>query len=143
MESALNMKLSTKTRYAMRFMIFLANRHDDGWVPMKQIADEEGISKKYLEQVVSPLTDAGLLEVKRGQRGGFRLARDPDGITLADIMSASEDGLELMECLTEFSACDRSDGCPSKDIWSGLQDSINDYLNGRTLAEVTCRHSDR
>ena len=130
------MKLSTKTRYAMRFKVFLAEHHGQGWIAMKEIAAEEGISKKYLEQVVSPLTGAGLLEVKRGVAGGFKLAREPEQITLADIMAVSEDGLELMQCLTKFSACSNMDGCVSKNIWSGLQGAINDYLRSRTLADV-------
>lgn len=117
-------------------MVFLARHHGQDWIAMKEIAAEEGISKKYLEQVVSPLTGAGLLEVKRGQAGGFRLSRDPEEITLADIMAVSEDGLELMECLTEFSSCSNVDGCVSKNIWGGLQDAINDYLRSRTLADV-------
>ena len=130
------MKLSTKTRYAMRFMVFLARNYGQGPIPMKEIAQSEGISKKYLEQVVSPLTSAGLLSVKRGQAGGFTLSRDPKEISLADVMSVSEDGLELIDCLAGFSACDNQDRCISKSIWGGLRDVILDYLNNKSLADV-------
>ena len=66
--------------------------------PLKDVADRQGLSKKYLEQVVAPLASAGLLDVTRGNQGGYRLAREAASITLADIVAASEDGLELLDC---------------------------------------------
>ena len=86
------MKISTKTRYGMRFMIDLAQSQGEGRVALKDIADRQGLSKKYLEQVVAPLASAGLLDVTRGNQGGYRLSRDASAITLADIVAASEDG---------------------------------------------------
>ena len=83
------MKISTKTRYGMRFMIDLAQHHGEGCVALKDVAERQGISKKYLEQVVAPLTGAGLLRVTRGYQGGYELARAPETITLADVVSAS------------------------------------------------------
>lgn len=130
------MRISTKTRYGMRFMVDLAQHYGQGSIPMKDIAARQNISKKYLEQVVSPLNSAGLLEVTRGQRGGFKLSRPPEEISLADVMSASEDGLDLMECLTGISFCANEDGCIAHNIWGGLQDAINGYLENRSLADV-------
>lgn len=130
------MKVSTKTRYGMRFMIDLAERYGEGCVPMKEVAERQGISKKYLEQVVSPLVDAGLLKVSRGQKGGFQLARSPQEITLADVVSASEDGIELLNCLGCLTVCEREAGCVSREVWGGMQDAITDYLEGRTLADI-------
>lgn len=83
------MKISTKTRYGMRFMIDLAQSQGEGRVALKDIADRQGLSKKYLEQVVAPLASAGLLDVTRGNQGGYRLSRDASAITLADIVAAS------------------------------------------------------
>lgn len=130
------MKISTKTRYGMRFMIDLAQHQQEGCVALKDVAERQGISKKYLEQVVAPLTSAGLLTVTRGNQGGYRLARSAEEITLADIVGASEDGFELLDCMGSLTPCERAEGCPSRRIWSGLQNAIADYLNKQTLADV-------
>ena len=130
------MKISTKTRYGMRFMIDLAQRRGEGCVALKDVAERQGLSKKYLEQVVAPLTGAGLLRVTRGYQGGYELARAPEDITLADVVSASEDGLELLDCLSGAFTCERQDGCLSRRIWGGLEQAVRDYLAGITLAEA-------
>lgn len=130
------MKISTKTRYGMRFMIELAKRWGDGCVSMKDIADGQGISKKYLEQVVAPFSEAGLLRITRGNRGGYELSRSPKEITLADVVDASEGGLELTDCLGEFQECTRVDECLSRAIWSGMQDVIVSYLKSKTLFDI-------
>ena len=130
------MKISTKTRYGMRFMIDLAQHHGEGCVALKDVAERQGISKKYLEQVVAPLTGAGLLRVTRGYQGGYELARAPENITLADVVSASEDGLELLDCMSGVFSCERREGCLSQRIWGGLEQAIRDYLAGITLAEA-------
>ena len=129
-------KISTKTRYGMRFMIDLAQSQGEGRVALKDIADRQGLSKKYLEQVVAPLASAGLLDVTRGNQGGYRLSCDASAITLADIVAASEDGLELLDCMGSLSACERAEDCPSRRVWGGFQAAIGDYLSGLTLADV-------
>lgn len=130
------MKISTKTRYGMRFMIDLARTHGGGCVALKDVAERQGISKKYLEQVVSPLAAAGLLTVTRGQRGGYELSRPPEEIRLLEIVEASEDGLELLDCMSGLFACERQQGCASQRVWGGLQKAMRDYLSGITLAEA-------
>lgn len=130
------MKISTKTRYGMRFMIDLAQNEGEGCMALKDVAERQGISKKYLEQVVAPLVAAELLTVTRGNQGGYRLARPAAEITLADVVAASEDGLELLDCMGTLSACERAEGCPSRRVWGGLQDALTGYLEGRTLADV-------
>lgn len=130
------MRISTKTHNAMRFMVDLAENYGDGCVSMKDVANRLNVSKKYLEQAVSPLTAAGLLQVKRGQAGGFQLSRAPEEITLADVVSASEDGLELLNCLTCVIACEGEGSCASHEIWGDMEKAVTDYLEGRTLADV-------
>lgn len=130
------MKISTKTRYGMRFMLDLAQHHDLGCIPMKDIAERQGISKKYLEQAVAPLSAAGLLNITRGNRGGFQLAKAPEEISLADVVRASEDGLDLMDCISCITVCDHESSCTSREVWGGMQNAITDYLEGRTLADV-------
>ena len=137
------MKISTKTRYGMRFMIDLAQSQGEGRVALKDIADRQGLSKKYLEQVVAPLASAGLLDVTRGNQGGYRLSRDASAITLADIVAASEGkaGIGMgpgqpNRVDSALLACERAEDCPSRRVWGGLQVAIGDYLSGLTLADV-------
>ncbi|WP_165172995.1 Rrf2 family transcriptional regulator [Adlercreutzia sp. ZJ242] len=137
------MKISTKTRYGMRFMIDLAQHANEGCVALKDVAARQGISKKYLEQVVAPLTGAGLLRVTRGYAGGYELARPPEEITLADVVGASEDGLELLDCMSGLFACERQEGCLSQRIWGGLQQAMFDYLDGMTLADAAAETPSR
>lgn len=130
------MRISTKTRYGMRLMIDIAQNQGNGRVALKDVAERQGVSKKYLEQVVAPLVSAGLLGVTRGTQGGYHLSRPPQEITLADIVGASEDGLELLVCTVDSDACIRAGGCPSRQIWGGLEGAIRAYLEGQTLADV-------
>ena len=120
----------------MSFMLDLAEHYDDGCMPMKDVAQRQGISKKFLEQVVSPLSNAGLLEVTRGSKGGYRLAKTPSEITLADVVRASEDGLSLMDCIGEISVCINEGSCTSHEVWGGMQNAITEYLEQRSLADV-------
>ena len=130
------MRISTKTRYGMRLMIDIAQNQGSGRVALKDAADRQGVSKKYLEQVVAPLVAAGLLDVARGASGGYRLARDAQAITLADIVGASEDGLALLTCTIDADACERAGGCASRRVWDGLQRAMRGYLEGQTLADI-------
>ena len=130
------MRISAKTRYAMSFMLDLAEHYGDGNIPMKDVAERQGISKKFLEQVVSPLSVAGLLDVARGSRGGYRLAKAPEEITLAEVVRASEDGLNLMDCIGQLSVCINEGSCTSHEVWGGMQNAITAYLEGRSLADV-------
>lgn len=130
------MKIATKTRYAMRVMIDLAARVDEGCVPLKDVADRQGISKKYLEQVVAPLVSQGLLHVTRGHRGGYKLMRKPEDITCAQIVSATEHGLELLDCLSGEVTCEREKICVSQNIWGGLERAMTEYLESITLQDI-------
>ncbi len=130
------MKISTKTRYGMRLMIDIAQHQGDGRVALKDVAERQGVSKKYLEQVVAPLVTADLLRVTRGSQGGYRLSRPAQKITLADIVSASEDGLELLTCMVDADTCERAEGCASRRVWGGLQNAIRAHLEEQTLADI-------
>ncbi|MCD8315833.1 MAG: Rrf2 family transcriptional regulator [Eggerthellaceae bacterium] len=130
------MKISTKTRYGMSFMIDLAQRYGSGPVALKDVAARAGISKKYLEQVVCPFAHAGLVSVTRGAGGGYELARDPGEITLGDVARASGDGLELLDCTSGLLSCSIQGSCPSQRIWKGMEKAISDYLDGLTLKDI-------
>ena len=130
------MKIATKTRYALRVMIDVAAHDEEGCVPLKDVAERQGISKKYLEQVVSPLVSQSLLKVTRGHKGGYQLTREPKEITCAQIVSATENGLELLDCLSGEVVCEREGICVSKNIWGGLERTMTEYLESITLQDI-------
>ena len=122
------MKFSTRDRYALRLMVELANRAGaDALVPLKEISDAQQISLKYLEQIVTPLTKAGLVLSVRGAQGGYRLARPDTEITAGEILRAVEG---------ELTAIPRRGQCHTLDFWSGLNDLINKYVDGVTLHQL-------
>ena len=93
------MRVSTRGRYALRFLIDLAERESRGYISLKEVADRQSVSKKYLEQIVPVLNIAGLLKTNRGYRGGYTLARPASEITVADVLEATEGSLMPVPCL--------------------------------------------
>jgi Rrf2 family protein len=128
------MKLSTKGRYATRIMLCISRLQGDLPVPKKRIAEQEGISTDYIEQIIVPLKNAGLVNSVRGLHGGFRLAKDPSKITVYDILSASEGSINLVGCLAE--GCSRSDTCVVQRVWQGASDELRTYFSKITLKEL-------
>lgn len=128
------MKLSTKGRYATRILLCISRLQDDQPVPKKRIAEQEGISTDYIEQIIVPLKNAGLVNSVRGLRGGFRLAKDPAKITIYDILSASEGDINLVGCLAE--GCSKSDTCVVQRVWQGASDELREYFSKITLKEL-------
>ena len=120
------MKFSTRDRYALRLMAELAN-HPDALVPLKEISETQQISLKYLEQIITPLAKAGLVASVRGAQGGYRLARPDTDITAGEILRAVEGELTAIPCLNQ---------CQTLDFWCGLNDLINQYVDGITLAKL-------
>ena len=131
------MKISTKGRYALRMLYDLALHHEEGYVSLKDIADRQGISKKYLEQIVPLLNKTGLLRTNRGNKGGYMLAGSPDDITVGDVLKATEGSLAPVACLDfEPNECPRAGECSTLFIWEGLFKSITDYLDSITLRDI-------
>jgi Rrf2 family protein len=128
------MKLSTKGRYATRILLCIARLQGDFPVPKKKIAEQEGISTDYIEQIIVPLKNAGLVNSVRGLRGGFRLARNMSDITVYDVLSASEGDINLVGCLAE--GCSKSDSCVVQRVWQGASDKLRDYFSEITLQEL-------
>ena len=128
------MKISTKGRYALRMMLDLAAHQGDGYVALKDIAQRQEISKKYLEQIVPMLGKSDILRTTRGYQGGYRLARAPKDYTVGEILRLTEGSLAPVACLDgDCKGCSRSDECPTLDVWKNLDKLINDYLDGVTL----------
>ena len=137
------MKISTKGRYALRMLYDLALHHDEGYVSLKDIADRQGISKKYLEQIVPLLNKTGLLRTNRGNTGGYMLSGTADEITVGDVLRATEGSLAPVACLEfEPNECPRAGDCSTLFIWEGLFKTITDYLDGITLSDIIARRKD-
>ena len=129
------MKLSTRGRYAMRILLSIARMQGKtGRIAKRRIAEEEGITADYIEQLVVPLRKAGLVESVRGVRGGFRLARDPASVSLLEVLEASEGDLGLVGCLS--AGCNRSESCATRRVWEGASRTLRDYFSGITLADL-------
>ena len=134
------MKISTKGRYALRMMLDLAAHQGDGYVALKDIAQRQEISKKYLEQIVPMLGKSDILRTTRGYQGGYRLARRPEDYTARDILRLTEGSLAPVACLDcEVNTCPRSANCPTLPLWQGMDRVIEDYLAGVTLQDLIDR----
>lgn len=131
------MKISTRGRYALRMLLDLAEHQNDGMVALKDIAERQNISKKYLEQIVPMLNKAGILRTNRGFQGGYQLARDPGKYTVGEILRVMEGSLAPVQCLDfEPQGCERRADCAMLPVWQGLSSVINEYLDGITLQDV-------
>ena len=129
--------ISTKGRYALRVMIDLAEHNEERYVPLKEIAERQGISKKYLEIIVKDLVKAGLLTGTSGKGGGYQLCRKPAEYNVGEILEVSEGTLALVSCLAEGSAqCERAAQCQTLPMWAELDGIIHDYFYGKKLSEL-------
>lgn len=131
------MRVSTKGRYALRLMLDIARHSDGGFVPLRDIAQRQGISMKYLEQIVSQLCKAGYLKSVRGPQGGYKLARPEREYTAGDILRVTEGDLRPVTCAGEASEkCVRYATCEMARFWTGLREVIDRYVDGVTLEDL-------
>lgn len=131
------MMISTKGRYALRVMIDLAQHQADGYVPLKETADRQEISEKYLESILAVLVKNNFLTGLRGKGGGYRLSKAPDQYTVGSILRLTESSLAPVSCLEPGSLpCPRISECRTISMWQGLDKVINDYLDNITLADL-------
>ncbi|MCL2019614.1 MAG: Rrf2 family transcriptional regulator [Oscillospiraceae bacterium] len=135
------MKISTKGRYALRMLLDLAENKDNGFISLKEIAERQGISKQYLEQIVSLLNTSDILRTSRGKQGGYMLLKEPSQYTVGQILRITEGGLAPVACLDdEAGGCERADFCKTLYMWNGLYEKITNYLDGITLADILEHH---
>lgn len=131
------MKISSKGRYALRMMIDIAQHNTGEWISLKDISERQGISVKYLEQIVTNLTKSGLLISSRGAQGGYMLAKSPDKYTVGQILRAVEGNLAPVACLeTDVNQCERLSICPTIGFWEGFYNVINNYVDSVTLQDL-------
>ncbi len=134
------MKISTKGRYALRMMLDMVRHQKDGPVALKDIAERQHVSKKYLEQIALVLSQEGMLQGTRGHQGGYRLIADPKDCTVYDILAVVEGSMHPVACLDQTpNACERCDTCDTLYVWEGLDEVIQQYLQGITLQDMLDR----
>ena len=131
------MIVSTKGRYALRVMLCLAQREEGAFIPLKEIAEGEEISQKYLESIMTILSKAGFLDAVHGKGGGYRLNRKPEEYTVGSILRLTEGSLAPVSCTTQgAAACSRSTCCEAMPMWERLEQMIDDFFEGITLADL-------
>lgn len=131
------MMISTRGRYALRVLIDLAEHQDNGYTPMKEIAKRQGVSLKYLEQIIPALTKNGIIEGVQGKGGGYRLVRSPKECTLGEILRLTEGDLAPVACLESGAKpCERAGACRTYPVWEEFYQLINEFFDGKTLADI-------
>lgn len=131
------MMISTKGRYALRVMIDLAEHTDRGYIPMKEVADRQGISLKYLERIMPALSKSNLVEGVHGKGGGYRLCRAPKDYTVGEILRLTEGDLAPVACLgCGAKPCSRKADCKTISMWSKFYDLTNNYFDNITLIDL-------
>ena len=131
------MIVSTKGRYALRVMLSFAQRGGDEYVPLKEIAEAEGISQKSLESIMTILSKANFLDAVHGKGGGYRLNRRPEDYTVGSILKLTEGSLAAVSCTAQgASACSRTTCCQTLPMWEKLEKMIDEFFEGITLADL-------
>lgn len=134
------MMISTKGRYALRVMADMAEHNTGEFIPLKEIADKQGISLKYLESIMTILSKGHLVESASGKGGGYRLIKEPELYRVGDILRLTEGNLAPVACLcTDTKKCDVTQDCYTLPFWQGLGEIINEYLDSHTLADLVAQ----
>ena len=132
------MIVSTKGRYALRVMVHFALHGGGEYIPLKEIAESEGISQKYLESIMTVLSKAVFVDAIHGKGGGYRLNRKPEEYTVGSILKLTEGSLAAVSCTSQGpAACSRSTCCQTKPMWDKLDRMIDEFFEGITLADLT------
>jgi len=137
------MKLSTRGRYGVRLMLELALHYGEGPILLKDIAERQGISEKYLWQLINPLKTTGLVNSLRGAHGGYVLGKAPEAISIKAILQVLEGSLCLVDCVDNPALCERSLSCISRDIWGEASKNMQQTLEDTTLAAMVERQKDK
>lgn len=140
------MRVSTKGRYALRVMLDMAQHGDEGYISLSDIAQRQGISKNYLDQIMLILKKGQFFKAARGYQGGYKLAKAPDQYTVGQILRVTEGSIMPVACLDDCGEdCARSDGCMAMQVWAGLGKVMADYVDHLTLQDILERYggSDR
>jgi Rrf2 family cysteine metabolism transcriptional repressor len=137
------MKLSTRTRYGVRAVLELAASQGKGPMQIKTIAQRQGISLKYLEQLMAILKSAGFVRSVRGAKGGYILAKKANQIKLSDVFNALEGPVTTVECVENENYCARAADCVTRQVWAEVQQAIEKILQSMTLQDLVDRTKDK
>ena len=131
------MIVSTKGRYALRVMVHFALQNTDRYIPLKEIAESEGISQKYLETIMTTLSKAGFVDAVHGKGGGYRLNRAPETYTIGSILKLTEGSLNTVSCTSQgAAACNRATCCHTLPMWEKLDNMVDGFFESITLADL-------
>lgn len=131
------MMISTRGRYALRVMIDLAEHYQDGYIPMRVIAERQNISLKYLEQILPALKQNGMIEGLQRKGGGYKLTTEPIRYRVGDILRLTEGSLAPVACLgCEGNKCERTKECKTLPMWTEFYNITNAYFDGITLSDL-------
>ena len=129
--------ITTRGRYALRVLCDIADYSGDGYVSLKEICERQDVSRKYLENIMNSLAKAGLVESSKGKSGGYRLIKSASDYSLGEILRVTEGDLAPVSCAGNCSEpCSHMEGCPTHPVWEGLNNVINEYLDGVSLADI-------
>lgn len=138
------MKISTKGRYAVRVMLDLAWNDTGECIKVKDIAARQGISEKYLEQIIAILNKSGYVRSVRGAQGGYRLTKAPEDCTVGQILRLTEGSMAPVTCLEEDApVCERCDTCETLEVWKELYQAVNNIIDHVTIADLVKRRKAR
>ena len=138
------MRISTKGRYALRVMLYLAEHYTLGYIAVKDIAEEEALSPKYVEQIMSKLIKAGFVIAVRGAHGGYKLASSPSHYSVSQIIKVTENYEGLTPCKpADGSPCPRYNKCISSDVWQLVQSTVEELLDNLTLTDLLRMQQDK
>ena len=137
------MKISTRGRYALRVMIDMAEHYGGEYIPLKDVAERQGISQKYLESITSDLSKAGILEGQHGKGGGYKLKREPESYTVGEILRITEGDLAPVTCLEKSAkACSFAGECRTLAMWKDYYALINEFFDGITVSSLMKKQTD-
>lgn len=137
------MKISTKGRYALRLMVDLALSGQGQPISLKDVAQRQQLSDKYLEQIVTPLSRAGLVRSVRGAGGGYLLTRRPEEYTVGEVLRPLEGDLAPVECATDAQFCERSGQCVTVELWQQIHRAVSEVVDRTTLADLVARQREK
>ena len=135
--------ISTRGRYALRVLVDLAENQGDGYIALREVAERQEISEKYLESIVKELVRDGILEGLRGKGGGYRLGHPAEQIKVLDVLCTMEGDLVPVACLAAGGKpCPRAAGCRTLPLWKGLDEVVSSYLSKFTVQDLVPKDPD-
>ncbi len=131
------MLVSTRGRYALRFLVDLARNREAGYITVHELAERQEVSKKYAERLMAILSRRKFVETRHGAGGGYRLGVEPEECRVSDVLAAMSEELAPVECMKcDINTCPRARICPTLPMWKKLGGMINDFFDGITLADL-------